>query len=151
VTDPAPIHLDRDARAALLAVADPGELHEVSRRCIDLVGEPITALPPETGLVMLQVREPVQAERFHLGEVVVSRAEVEWPDAGGAIGWAMRLGTDRVAALAAAVCDGAAEIDLDAAVEVDRLCREVEVRRERALVAEWAELLATRVAFEELD
>ncbi len=151
VTDAPTSRLDRDARAALLAIAEPDELDEVARWCEQRVGSPIVALPPETGLVMLQVREPVRTERFHLGEVVVSRAEVEWPEPIGAIGWSMRLGTDVRAAYAAAVCDGAAAIDPVAAVEVDRLCDRTAARHHDAAVAEWRALAATRVAFEELD
>lgn len=147
--DPPLIHLDRDVRSALLAVSDPSELQRTARWCIDRVGEPIVAVPPETGLVMLQVREPVCDERFHLGEVVVSRAEVEWE--GGVIGWAMRLGTDREAAQAAAVCDGAAELDPAALAEVDDLCRRTAARRRADATIEWSKLTATRVSFEELD
>lgn len=149
VTDPATISLDRDERAELLAVADPDALGQLARWCIARLGEPVSGLPPETGLVMLQVREPVRRERFHLGEVVVSRAEVEWTER--AIGWSMRLGTDRAAALAAAVCDGAAAIDPEAAVAVDQLCRRTAALHRAAAAAEWARLSATRVTFEELD
>lgn len=147
--DPPLFHLDRDARSAMLAVSDPSDLRRVAASCTARVGEPIVAVPPETGLVMLQVREPVCDERFHLGEVVVSRAEVEWD--GGVIGWAMRLGTDREAAHAAAVCDGAAELDPAAAVEVDDLCRRTAARRRAAASIEWSKLTATAVSFEELD
>jgi alpha-D-ribose 1-methylphosphonate 5-triphosphate synthase subunit PhnG len=151
VTDAATTSLDRDGRAALLALAAPDDLNELARWCVERVGEPTVALAPETGLVMLQVREPVRSERFHLGEVVVSRAEVEWPEPAGAIGWAMRLGSDVDAAHAAAVCDGAAELDAAVAAEVDRLCRQTADRLREAADAEWLALAATRVSFEELD
>lgn len=63
----------------------------------------------------------------------------------------MRLGRDRLAALAGAVCDAAANAGGVLADEVDELCC-----RTRDLVATadaemWADLVATSVAFEELD
>lgn len=139
----------RTRRAASLAVADRDELVELADSLIARLGEPTVVAQPEVGTVMMQVREPVCRERFHLGEVVVSRAEVLWH---GSSGWAMRLGTDRVATLAAAVCDAAAAMgDERAAADVAELCR----RNDRRLAAqrndEWAAMQPTRVHFEELD
>jgi len=143
-----------EARAELLAVADPIELVALADSIVAELGEPALLAPPEIGLVVLQVREPVCAERFHLGEVVVTRAEVTLPPA-GTRGWAMRLGTDRVATLAAAVCAAAAETDLvtdtDFATHVDDLCAVTARRRDVIEAEEWRELAATEVRFEELD
>ncbi|HEY4422135.1 MAG TPA: phosphonate C-P lyase system protein PhnG, partial [Pseudonocardia sp.] len=86
-------------------------------------------------------------ERFLLGDVLACRAEVELA---GTRGWAMRLGDDRVAVLAAAVCDAEAEADRPMAGEVAELCRRVAAREAAAEAAEWAVLGPTVVAFEEL-
>jgi alpha-D-ribose 1-methylphosphonate 5-triphosphate synthase subunit PhnG len=138
----------RTRRSELLARAEPAELTRLADDLLARHGTPEVTVPPETGLVMMQVREPVAAERFHLGEVVVSRAEVEWA---GALGWSMRLGTDRGAALAAAMCDAAAELDLDAERQVLDLCERVERRLAAHATQEWTDLLTTQVTFEELD
>jgi len=70
-----PRHIER--RTELLARANADDVREVAERCILSLGEPIIITPPETGIVMLQVREPVVWERFHLGEVVVTRAAAD--------------------------------------------------------------------------
>ncbi|AGP61058.1 phosphonate C-P lyase system protein PhnG [Streptomyces rapamycinicus] len=70
-------------------------------------GAPVRVLVgPDVGCVTAQVREPVLEQRFLLGDVLACRAEVELA---GHRGWAMRLGDDRAAALAAAVLDAEAQ------------------------------------------
>lgn len=138
----------RTRRCELLALAASDELRLLADDLIVEHGRPIVTTPPETGLAMMQVREPVARDRFHLGEVLVTRAEVDWH---GATGWAMRIGTDRLAALAAAMCDAAAEIDPSSCERIDALCDAVAEREQQRSDREWAELLTTRVAFEELD
>lgn len=137
-----------EQRAELLARADAGELIELAERCIAELGEPTVLVAPEIGLVMLQVREPVCEERFHLGEVVVTRCEVQL---GGSLGWCMRPGVDRIAALAAAVCDAVAGNGGSLAAEVLELCGRTADAHERARNAEWAALAPTEVTFEELE
>lgn len=137
-----------EERAELLAAADPDALVALAERCLDRHGEPQLLLAPETGLVMLQVREPVRRERFHLGEVVVTRAEVHLA---GYRGWSMRLGRDRLAALAAAMCDAVANAGGPLADEVDELCRRTRDTLSTIEAETWADLVATTVAFEELD
>ncbi|MEV0821521.1 phosphonate C-P lyase system protein PhnG [Nonomuraea rubra] len=141
--------ISREERAGLLAAATPGELLPLAERLLRSgeLGEPTVLRRPEVGMVMLTVREPVAEERFHLGEVLVTSCTVE---VAGAAGWCMRGGDDRVAALAAALLDAAAEAGLPAAGDVHALCAAVAERRAREDAAEWAEVSMTRVAFEEL-
>lgn len=152
MTAPAPPALDptrREGRAALLALADRDRLVELAADCLrDDEDQLIVVHAPETGMVMLQVREPVVGERFHLGEVVVTRAEVVFR---GAQGWTMRLGTDHEATLAGAICDAEFEADGPGRAAVDDLCRDTARRRAADDAAEWAELAPTAVEFEELD
>lgn len=142
-------------RVELLAVADAADVIELSERALARPGiaESLAVLHrPETGTVVLQVREPVCRERFHLGEVVVTRAEVAID---GARGWSMRMGTDRVATLAAALCDAIAASPRDEwhdlASEVEALCTRTDERRRGVERQEWAELAPTAVSFEALD
>lgn len=137
-----------DRRAALLAVADADAVRSVAELCVERLGAPTMVIAPETGIVMLQVREPVVRERFHLGEVVVTRADVEL---GGHRGWSMRQGTDRVAALAAAICDAAARCDDELAAHVERLCADTARDIDRGAADLVARLEPTVVEFEELD
>ena len=92
--------LTRDYRIELLAVAPSQDLLNLADRVLKGSEPPTVIAGPEVGLVMMQIREPVCEERFFLGEVLVTRAEVELA---GARGWAMRMGEDRVATLAATV------------------------------------------------
>jgi len=143
--------MDRTRRTELLARADADEVRDLAESFLaehSVADEVHIINPPEVGMVMMQVREPVCKERFHLGEVVVTRAEVA---VAGARGWAMRAGADRQTTLAAALLDACAEHRSDLAHTVDALCE----RTESLLLAderrEWDELRATAVSFEELD
>jgi alpha-D-ribose 1-methylphosphonate 5-triphosphate synthase subunit PhnG len=139
--------LSREERCGLLADAGPEELRELADACLAGGAEVRVARPPEVGCVSTQVREPVAAQRFLLGDVLACRAEVELA---GHRGWAMRLGDDRAAVLAAAVLDAEAAAGRPNTPAIDALCRRVASRRADALEREWAELAATVVEFEEL-
>lgn len=107
---------------------------------------------PEVGAVVMQVREPVAAERFHLGDVVVTRAEVGLD---GERGWAMRMGGDRASALGAALCDAVASTTRPEwqpwRAEIDALCRQTAEHHAERDRRENDELAPTAVSFEELD
>jgi len=102
---------------------------------------------PTIGTVALEVRDPVLGERFILGDVLVTSAEVEWR---GKRGCATRLGGDRAATLAAAVCDAEAEAGGPLARRIEQLCSETEQVLDRAASREESELAKTVVQFEEL-
>jgi alpha-D-ribose 1-methylphosphonate 5-triphosphate synthase subunit PhnG len=137
-----------ERRAELLAATDAAPLVALAERCLEDGDDPVVVRGPEVGMVMLTVREPVARERFHLAEVLVTRAEVELD---GVRGWSMRPGDDRVATLAAAVLDAEVEAGRPLAGAVLELCAVTERARAAADAAEWAELEPTAVAFEELD
>ena len=138
----------REARAELLARADRTAAIELADRCLDGVPAPDVLRGPEVGMVMLTVREPVEATRFHLGEVLVTTCEVEHR---GARGWVMRMGDDRHAALAAAVLDAEAVAAGPLAGEVAALCAATADRVGRERAREWADVRPTIVDFEEMD
>jgi alpha-D-ribose 1-methylphosphonate 5-triphosphate synthase subunit PhnG len=139
--------VDRNRRAELLAAADRASLLEVADACLAGTGQPQLGGPPEVGVVVMTVREPVESTRFHLGEVLVTRSEVEHR---GRRGWSMRLGNDRPAALAAAICDAEAEASGPQLDRIDQLCRSTEQRMMAERAGEWDELEPTIVRFEEM-
>jgi alpha-D-ribose 1-methylphosphonate 5-triphosphate synthase subunit PhnG len=139
--------LTREERLALLATAPADELIDVADACLAAASSFAVVTPPSVGCVSAQVREPVQRQRFFLGDVLACTAEVEFD---GVRGWAMRLGDDRAAALAMAVLDAAAASSPGRAREVDALCARAAGRQAAADAAEWAELSPTIVQFEEL-
>lgn len=140
--------LSREQRTELLCAATAEELIGLAERLIASGSvEPTIVKAPKTGLVVMQVREPVAQERFFLGEVLVTECTV---DIDGALGWAMREGDDRVAALAAAVLDAAVAAGHPSAAEIEALCQRVTVRRDAARAAEWDEISPTVVEFEDL-
>jgi len=149
VIDPYAPPLTTERRAELLARAPAPALIALAERCVEAADtSPAVIGGPEVGMVMMTVREPIARERFHLGEVLVTRAEVE---VAGHRGWCMRLGDDRVAALAAAILDAEVAADGAFAPEVIELCRlteELETDRDEA---EWDELGPTQVRFDEID
>lgn len=143
--------MNRNRRTELLARADADDVRVLAETFLsrrDVADELDIIGPPEVGMVMMQVREPVCKERFHLGEVVVTRAEVA---VGGARGWAMRAGVDRETTLAAALLDACAEHDSSLRVQVDLLCEETNEHLTASRRQEWSDLRSTTVSFEELD
>ncbi|GHJ36988.1 hypothetical protein Sm713_25970 [Streptomyces sp. TS71-3] len=131
----------------MLARADRDELIASADACLADGAQVRILVAPEVGCITAQVREPVLAQRFVAGDVLACRAEVELA---GHRGWAMRLGDDRAAVLAAAVLDAEVQAERPGAEEVDALCRRVALRLERRDAEEWAELAPTVVEFEEL-
>jgi alpha-D-ribose 1-methylphosphonate 5-triphosphate synthase subunit PhnG len=138
-------------RAELLAVAEESDLVEVAERCLQAVlddePETIVVEPPTVGTIPLSVREPVVGQRFILADVLATQAEVEHR---GHRGWAMRLGDNATAALAAAICDAEAGSGGGLADEVELLCRRTERNLADRAASEWEELARTEVRFEEL-
>lgn len=138
----------RERRAELLAVAAADDLLATADRLLAEGPELRVVAGPESGMVVLQVREPVAEHRFHLGEVLVTSAEVVLD---GHRGWAMRLGDDPPAALAAALLDAAAERGGEWRSAVDAVCGRAEAAARARADREWTELAPTEVRFEELD
>lgn len=135
-------------RCELLATGEGEELIGLAERIMRSGVEPLVVAEPRTGIVVMQVREPVAEERFHLGEVLATTAEVAL---GEHRGWCGRLGSDREATLAAAVLDAVAEIGGPLAHDIEALCVAIELRAAERSVREWQELAPTEVRFEELD
>jgi alpha-D-ribose 1-methylphosphonate 5-triphosphate synthase subunit PhnG len=141
--------LSADERAELLAAAHHDELVPLAERLFTdgVLSELTVVKPPQVGLVLLQVREPVAEERFYLGEVLVTDCTVELH---GHAGWSMRGGDDRAASLAAAILDAVVASGDENAPRVEALCQAVAERRAGEHAAEWDEIAATTVQFEEL-
>jgi alpha-D-ribose 1-methylphosphonate 5-triphosphate synthase subunit PhnG len=104
--------------------------------------------PPRVGMMMLRLREPVVGEVFNAGEVLVTEAHValgEWQ------GYAMRLGREPAAALAAAVLDAAVEAGHPLTPRIlDGLAALAAAEQDRRAAA-WREIAPTRVSFEEMQ
>ena len=142
----------RAQTASLLARANRRDLISLIDELLQLNPEITvdTLRPPETGTVQLRVREPVCDERFILADALVTVAEVS---VNGVAGWAMRLGTDSEATVAAALADSfVAQPDQIAGVErvtslVETTAHEVKEARRVAV----RRALGTVIDFEELD
>lgn len=135
-------------RAAMLAQAEPEALAAVADQCLAAAPMPDIHHGPATGTVVLTVREPVETTRFHLGEVLVTRCQLEHR---GVTAWAMRMGDHRAATLAAAICDAEAQANGPATAAVERLVAETREQLDTERAEEWSELEPTIVAFEEMD
>ena len=140
--------LARERRCELLAGTAADRLVELADRCLEDAGAFLQVRSrPSVGTVALEVREPVAGERFILGDVLVTSAEVEWR---GQRGWATLIGSDRAATLAAAVCDAEAQAAGPLSEAVEELCHQTERALARAAAEEEHELASTVVQFEEL-
>ncbi|MEV0621391.1 phosphonate C-P lyase system protein PhnG [Nonomuraea sp. NPDC050404] len=126
---------------------ESAEVIALAAACVGDGGDLVVTRPPTVGTVVTQVREPVAEQRFILADVLACQAEVTLR---GHQGWAMRMGSDRLATLAAAICAAEYEGDGPLATEVVALCRAGRRRREDERAAEWERLSPTIVEFEEI-
>lgn len=128
-----------------ISYASSDRLAELANRCLEGAKVDITAAP-EAALIMMRVRETVDGEVFNLGEVLVTRCEVILD---GARGWGMIMGDDSQRALSCAVLDAVSRQGMPEELEAElrlELAFAREARRTR-----WANVQATRVAFEEMS
>ncbi|WP_072814528.1 phosphonate C-P lyase system protein PhnG [Rhodococcus zopfii] len=137
----------RERLGELLAAAPVADLVTAADACLSDGAELTVLTSPEVGCVATQVREPIGHVRFFLGNVLACQAEVR---VGPNRGWAMRMGDNRVAVLAAAVCDAEVAGDRPHAGQVRELCARVEEELATAEHREWSRIAPTVVQFEEL-
>lgn len=138
--------MDRNRRFEILAQGEAEPLLTLAEAV--LAETPVVVVtPPRVGMIMLRLREPVDGEVFNAGEALVTEAQVTL---GGEQGYAMRLGRQPEATLAAAVLDAAVEAGhpLTAGI-LDRLAELEQAERARQAAA-WRTVAPTRVSFEEM-
>jgi alpha-D-ribose 1-methylphosphonate 5-triphosphate synthase subunit PhnG len=131
-----------DLHRAVAAMEGPAVyalLEAISARGAEIIKE------PETGLIMMNVRDCFNTE-FHLGEVLVTTAEVR---IGGHRGWGMIMGDDGERALLLA------GLDVILRETADPFATEVRVelgkwlaKAEAALISERQRAATTRVNFQ---
>ncbi len=144
--------MSREDLCSELSMIEASGLIALADECIAALstaddGELMITRPPTVGSVVTQVREPVAEQRFILADVLACSAEVSLR---GHLGWGMRMGADRRAALAAAICDAEVVSAGPYATRVIGLCREGRARREAERAAEWSRLAPSIVEFEEI-
>ncbi len=111
---------------------------------LPLLGE-IRVLVNRTGLVMIPYSDSAGGTVFHLGEVLVSEAQVELED--GTSGYALVIGRDLVQALAIALIDAAAR----AKIAVEHITTFAHRQAERQQAADrdlLSQIEATRIEME---
>lgn len=143
-----PQTLERTRCAELLALADASAVIDLAEQLAIDTEPPVVVRGPETGSVVMTVREPVESTRFQLGDVLVTQVEVEHRSTRG---WAMRMGSDQLATLAAAVCDAEIAAEGPLAAQVRELCATTAASIATARHREWAELEPTIVTFEAME
>ena len=127
--------------------ADAAEVIALASACLTDDPDITVTRPATVGVVVTQVREPVAEEWFILGDTMVCRAEVTRR---GAPGWAMRLGGDKMATLAAAILAAEYTSNGPRAGEVGDLCTRSAERRREDRAREWERLAPSIVEFEEI-
>lgn len=138
---------DRVRISSELNQADAGEVIALASACLADDPELTVTRPPVVGVVVTQARDTVAEERFIVGDVMVTQAEVTRR---GAFGWAMRLGSDRMAALSAAVLEAEWVASGPRSAEIEALCDRTAENRRAARAAEWERLSPSIVEFEEI-
>jgi alpha-D-ribose 1-methylphosphonate 5-triphosphate synthase subunit PhnG len=135
-----------EERYAALAVAERGRLVELADAILRSVDDVRMLAVPGPATMLVELTESVRRQPFHLCEVVVSEASVS---VAGYRGDGLVLGADTERAVAAAVCDAAAEAGLHRD-EVERLVADTMTELERGRRQRAAEVAATRVDLEVL-
>lgn len=104
--------MDRPHSETLSILARSGgeALKTFGETLIPLLGD-VDVQKSQTGLVMLPMRDTAQGTSFHLGEVLVSEAQIKRGDLQG---YGMRKGRDLEAAMAMALVDLAMRSDVAA-------------------------------------
>lgn len=100
---------------------------------------------PETGLVMVRGRIGGGGSPFNLGEATMTRASIRLAD--GTVGHGYRLGTDRRAAMLAAVFDALAQNDAHSRILEEGLLGDIEARIAAEAEQSRRETAATKVDF----
>jgi alpha-D-ribose 1-methylphosphonate 5-triphosphate synthase subunit PhnG len=139
--------MSREELCSELSMIEASGLIALADECVAGESDVMITRPPTVGSVVAQVREPVAEQRFILADVLACSAEVSLR---GHLGWGMRMGADRRAALAAAICDAEVVSAGPYATRVIDLCREGRARREAERAAEWTRLAPSIVEFEEI-
>jgi alpha-D-ribose 1-methylphosphonate 5-triphosphate synthase subunit PhnG len=93
---------DHAQMLGILARARPEHLKRHAEALLADLGE-VTVIANRTGLVMVPMRDTVGQVDFHLGEVLVSEAQITNP--AGHVGYGMVTGRDLERAMAMAVVD----------------------------------------------
>src|SRR5262245_1893638 len=104
--------------------------------------------PPRIGTLMLRHQEPVADTLFNVGEVLMTEALVAL---GPHRGYAMRLGREVEATLAAAILDAAAEANHVLWPRIEALLAELVAHGEAEDASYRREVAATRVVFDEMS
>lgn len=127
--------------------ADPAAVVDLASACLEDDPDLEITRAPRTGVLVTQARDTVAEQRFILGDVMVTQAEVRRR---GAHGWAARLGSDRTTTLAAALLAAEHAADGPRRREIDQLVESTASRRAADRAAEWERLAPTIVEFEEV-
>lgn len=137
---------DRDLRTGLLARADRTALIELADTCLE--GLEVSLITgPQLGTLLMQIREPIERRRFYLGDVLVTEVRLS---VGCRQGWAIRLGDDPEATVAAAICDACSEAESPYRAAILELCRATQAQLAANSSADIADIVPTAIAFEEL-
>jgi alpha-D-ribose 1-methylphosphonate 5-triphosphate synthase subunit PhnG len=129
---------------SVLAESDPDELETLWDRYREKPDHQVVS-GPESGLLLVQARVGGKGERFHVGEVTVTRCTVRIP--GGAVGTAMVLGCRPRQAEIAAVLDAALQDDARRPDILESIVRPLDRRLREARRREAARVAATQVEF----
>ena len=134
-----------EQRFGALAIAARDPLVALAERVLAHADVTVLAAPA-AATMLVELTESVGGQPYHLCEVVVSEASVA---VSGHRGDGVIVGADPERALAAAICDAAAEAGVFAA-EVDAMVEETLVAQAEARAARADAVAATRVDLEVL-
>ena len=137
----------RKKRTEIMAKCEAKELKELSRLVEEHHNVKVLE-KPNSGLVMVKMRESAQKHLFYLGEVLVTECKVT---IGDVIGLGIIQGVHLKKAYFMAVVDAAYSADVPEVKKLDKMLYALDEKVKERTAKETARILKTKVDFETLD
>ena len=137
----------RKKRTEIMAKCEAKELKELSRLVEERHNVKVLE-KPNSGLVMVKMRESAQKHLFYLGEVLVTECKVT---IGDVIGLGIIQGVHLKKAYFMAVVDAAYSADVTEVKKLDKMLYALDEKVKERTAKETARILKTKVDFETLD
>jgi alpha-D-ribose 1-methylphosphonate 5-triphosphate synthase subunit PhnG len=140
--------MDREKRFEIMAAGPSEPLVVMADRLLDSGVELEITRQPHPAIMMIRARETAKGEIFNFGEALVTEAEVQLQ---GGTGYMLVLGSDRMHALAGAICDAALEASHPLSPDILETLTLLSQLQQEKDAAEWAAIAATKVNFDEME
>ena len=140
--------MERERRFEIMAAGPAQSLVAMTERLLEYGIDLKISRQPHPAALMLRARDTAKGELFNFGEALVTEAEVK---VAGHTGCMLILGSDRMHALAGAICDAALESGHPLSPDILETLSVLSQIQQEQVAAEWAKVAPTLVNFDEME